>query len=55
MFENLSYSALQHYWWILVAILGAALVTMMFVLGGQAIYNKLGETENEKSLILNAI
>lgn len=55
MFENLSYSALQHYWWILVAILWAALIFMMFVLWWQAIYNRLWQDEKERSLILNAI
>ncbi len=55
MFETLSYSALQHYWWILVAILWAALVSMMFVQGGQAIYYRLGKEDKNKSLILSAI
>ncbi len=55
MFETWDYSTLQHFWWILVAVLGAALIFMMFVLGGQAIYNRLGQTDAEKSLILNAI
>ncbi len=55
MFETLSYSALQHYWWILVAILWAALVTMMFVQWWQAVYNRLWKDDEEKSLILSAI
>jgi len=55
MFETLSHLALQQYWWILIAILGAALIFMMFVQGGQVIYNILGKTDKEKDLILNAI
>jgi len=55
MFETLSYSALQHYWWILVAILWAALIFMMFVQWWQAIYYRLWEDEKERDLILNAI
>jgi len=55
MFETLSYSTLQHYWWVLVAILAAALIFMMFVQGGQVIYNILGKTPKEKDLVLNAI
>jgi len=55
MFETLSYSALQHYWWILVAVLWAVLIFMMFVLWWQAIYNRLWQDEKERSLILNAI
>ena len=55
MFETLSYSALQHYWWILVAVLWAVLIFMMFVLWWQAVYNRLWQDEKERSLILNAI
>ena len=55
MFETLSHLALQQYWWILIAILGAALIFMMFVQGGQVIYNILGKTDKEKNLVLNAI
>ena len=31
----ITYSFLQHYWWILISILGAVLVFMLFVQGGQ--------------------
>jgi len=55
MFETLSYFTLQQYWWVLVAILWAALVFMMFVQGGQVIYNILWKTDKEKDLVLNAI
>ena len=30
----ITYSFLQHYWWILISILGAVLVFMLFVQGG---------------------
>ena len=55
MFENLTYFTLQQYWWVLVAVLWAALIFMMFVQGGQAIYNILGKTDKEKDLVLNAL
>jgi len=55
MFETLQYTTLQQYWWVLVAILWAALIFMMFVQGGQVIYNILGKTPKEKDLVLNAI
>lgn len=55
MFETLSYSTLQEYWWILVAILWSALIFMMFVQWWQTIYNILWKTEKEKDLVLNAI
>ena len=37
MFENLSHLALQQYWWVIVSLLGAALVFLMFVQGGQTL------------------
>jgi len=55
MFENLSHFELQQYWWIIVSLLGAALVFLMFVQGGQTLIYKLGKTENERTLIVNAL
>ena len=43
MFEQLSYSTLQGYWWLIISILGATLVFMMFVLGGQTLIYTLGK------------
>lgn len=55
MFENLSHLALQQYWWVIVALLGAALVFLMFVQGGQTLIYKLGKTEEERNLLVNAL
>ena len=55
MFEQLSYNVLQGYWWLIISVLGAALVFMMFVLGGQSLIYSLGKKEPQLSLILNAI
>ncbi len=55
MFEQLSYNALQGYWWLIISILGAALVFMMFVQGGQSLIYSLGKKEPQLSLMLNAI
>jgi cytochrome d ubiquinol oxidase subunit II len=55
MFENLSLLALQEYWWIIVSLLGALLVFLMFVQGGQTLIYKLGKTEQERTLIVNAL
>ena len=55
MFENLSHLALQQYWWVIVSLLGAALVFLMFVQGGQTLIYKLGKTEEERNLIVNAL
>jgi len=55
MFENLSLLELQQYWYIIVSLLGAALVFLMFVQGGQTLIYKLGKTEDERTLIVNAL
>lgn len=55
MFENLSHFALQQYWWVLVSILGALLVFLTFVQGGQTLLYSVGKTEGEKTIILNTL
>lgn len=54
MFSFLDYSGLQHYWWIIVSLLGALLVFMLFVQGGQTLIFSLAKTEKEKTMLLNA-
>lgn len=48
-------SLLQHYWWFLIALLGALLVFLMFVQGGQALLYRLGLSEEERNLIVNSL
>lgn len=55
MFENLSYLALQQYWWIIISLLGSLLVFLFFVQGGQTLIYKLGRTETERTMIVNAL
>lgn len=55
MFENLSQLALQHYWWIIISLLGALLVFLLFVQGGQTLIYKLGKNETERSLLINVL
>jgi len=55
MFENLSYLALQQYWWIIISLLASILVFMMFVQGGQTLINQIGKTRIERSLLINSI
>lgn len=55
MFEQLSHLALQEYWWIIISLLGSLLVFLLFVQGGQTLINTLGKTEEEKSVIVNAL
>jgi cytochrome d ubiquinol oxidase subunit II len=55
MFENLSQIALQHYWYILVSVLGSILVFLLFVQGGQTLIYQLGNTDGERTLLINTI
>jgi cytochrome d ubiquinol oxidase subunit II len=55
MFEALSYLALQQYWWILVSLLGAILVFLMFVQGGQTLIFTIGKSEVEKTMLINTL
>jgi len=55
MFEKLSYLTLQEYWWFLVGLLGALFVFMTFVQGGQTLLYRLGKSETERDLIVNAL
>ncbi len=55
MFETLSHTALQHYWWILVSLLGAILVFLLFVQGGQSLIYQIGKTADSRKLILNTV
>ena len=54
MFSFLDYNGLQHYWWIIVSLLGALLVFLLFVQGGQTLIFSLAKTEKEKTMLLNA-
>ncbi len=47
-------SFLQHYWWFLVSLLGALLVFLMFVQGGQSLLWQLGKTEDDRRLLLRS-
>jgi cytochrome d ubiquinol oxidase subunit II len=55
MFGSLSILALQQYWWVIISILGSILVFLMFVQGGQTLIYTLGKTEQERTLIVNAL
>ena len=54
MFSFLDYNGLQHYWWMIISLLGALLVFMLFVQGGQTLIFSLAQTEKEKTMLLNA-
>ena len=46
---------LQHYWWFLISLLGALLVFLLFVHGGQGLLYTMGRTEAERDLVVNAL
>ena len=50
----ITYDFLQHYWWLLVALLGGLLVFLFFVQGANTLIFRLGRTEEERSLIINS-
>lgn len=51
----IDYSFLQHYWWLIVSLLGALLVFLMFVQGGQSMLYLIGKTDLEKKMIVNTL
>ena len=53
MFEQMEYATLQHYWFFIIALLGALLVFLLFVQGGQTLIRKLGKTEEETTMLVN--
>ena len=48
-----NYLFLQQYWWFIVSLLGAILVFLLFVQGGNSLLFQLGKTEEERSLLIN--
>ena len=46
---------LQHYWWLIISLLGALLVFLMFVQGGQALLYTIGRTEEERNMLVNSL
>ena len=49
-----TYILLQHYWWFLVSLLGALLVFLLFVQGGQSLLFTIGKTEIQQKMLLNS-
>lgn len=50
----MDYIFLQQYWWFLISLLGALLVFLLFVQGGQTLIYTIGKTELEQSMLINA-
>ena len=49
-----AYIFLQHYWWFVVSLLGALLVFLLFVQGGNSLLFRLGKTEEQKKMMINS-
>ncbi len=49
-----AYIFLQHYWWFVVSLLGALLVFLLFVQGGNSRLFCLGKTEEQKKMMINS-
>ena len=50
-----SLTFLQDYWWFLIALLGALLVFLLFVQGGQALLYRIGRSEEERTMLVNVL
>lgn len=50
----MTYAFLQHYWWFLVSLLGALLVFLLFVQGGNSLLLSIGRTPEERRLLVNS-
>lgn len=49
-----TYIFLQYYWWFIISLLGALLVFLLFVQGGNSLLFRLGKNETERALLVNA-
>lgn len=50
----MTYSFLQHYWWFIISLLGAVLVFLLFVQGGNSQLFNIGRTAEQRRLLINS-
>jgi cytochrome d ubiquinol oxidase subunit II len=55
MFEKMSHLALQQYWFGLISLLGAILVFLLFVQGGQSLIYRIGKSEKERNILIDSL
>lgn len=55
MTTMISHIFLQHYWWIIIALLASLLVFLMFVQGGQSMIFSLPKNNMQKTMMVNAM
>lgn len=51
----MSYEFFQDYWWFLISLLGALLVFLLFVQGGQSLFFSLGRNTMDRRLLVNSV
>ena len=51
----MDYAFFQSYWWLLISVLGALLVFLLFVQGGQSLFFSLGKEQLERKLLVNSV
>ena len=51
---NSTYIFLQHYWWFLISLLGAILVFLLFVQGGNSLLYRVAKNDMERKMIINS-
>lgn len=49
-----TYIFLQHYWWFIISLLGALLVFLLFVQGGNSMLFTLPRTEEQRKMMVNS-
>lgn len=50
----MNYEFLQQYWWLIVSLLGAILVFLLFVQGGNSLLFSLAKTEEQRKMLVNS-
>ena len=50
----MTYDFLQHYWWLIISLLGALLVFLLFVQGANSMIFQLGKTPEERRMLVNS-
>ncbi len=51
----MEYTFLQQYWWAIISLLGALLVFLMFVQGGQSLIGYVSKNDTERTMIVNVL
>ena len=51
----MDYIFYQQYWWFLISLLGALLVFLLFVQGGQTLIYRIGKTDLEQTMLINSL